>query len=133
MPFLKATAQREAARILLAVMLCLLAEQWAFATHVGAPAGSMPGCSMRMMMPMPRRGRMARTVAEIACVAHCTAQPAALPPLPKSTAPPRFDIALPVVPAILSMGRPVRLIADHTVLPRPPPRFRTLLYCSLLI
>jgi type IV secretory pathway VirB2 component (pilin) len=133
MALVNVSAHRWTARILLAVALCLLAEQWAFAAHLCAGPASMSGGSMRMTMVMPMHGRFARTAAAIACVAHCTAQPASVAHSPVSNAPPRFDIARPAVPAILPVMRSVRLVADRTAVPRAPPRFRTLLYCSLLI
>ncbi|MDE2295408.1 MAG: hypothetical protein KGL36_08120 [Gammaproteobacteria bacterium] len=118
---------------MLAVALCLLAEQWAFAAHVCAGPAAMPGCSSGMTMPMGTHGRSARTAAAIACVAHCTAQPATAAHPPAASAPPRVDVALRAVLAVIPLPRSARWAADRTTAPRAPPHFRTLLYCSLLI
>ncbi len=133
MPFLNAAAQCWTRRILLAITVCLLAEQWAFAAHVCAGPASMPGCPMRMRSPKPGQGHLPRTAGAIACVAHCAAQPTAQPHPPTSDVPRRFDIALPTAPAIAPAMRSVRRSRVRTGASRAPPHFRTLLYCSLLI
>lgn len=133
MPFESASARPIAARILLAVALCLVAEQWAFAAHVGAGPSAMPGCSMGMTIAMAGPGHVAHPMAGIACIAHCAAQPAVVAQPPTSSAPPRFDVALPAVVAADPAVRRIRWVPDRTTSARAPPHFRTLLYCSLLI
>ena len=122
------------ARLLLAIGLCLLAEQWALAAHVCTAGLGMPGDTADMSMPMSMSGRsLAHASARIACVVHCAAQPASAGHPPTSLAPPRFDVVLPVVPAILPVSRSARRVEHYSTVARAPPHFRTLLYCSLLI
>ena len=128
------------ARLLLAIVLCLLTEQWALAAHACTAVAGMPGgaadmpMSMPMPMPMPMNGRsFAQASARLACIVHCTAQPASVSHPPTSLAPVRIDVVLPAVPAILPVRRSDRRVDDCSTGARAPPHFRTLLYCSLLI